>query len=219
MNRGEEDYIKAIYELEGESQSDRLVTNYQLSHYFSHTAQTVNEMVKRLVKRCMVEYTPYKGSILTEEGRTAAVRMIRVHRIWETFLVDKLGYSWDEVHAEAECLEHVTTTKLEERLFSFLDKPKACPHGNTIPGFEEKILTKDGNIRLIEAVEKEMYCLIRVTDNKDLLTYLNRLEICIGQQFRVERVDSISEIIELLIDNRKVVVGYRVAKELYVSNC
>lgn len=217
MNRGEEDYIKAIYELVSRQQSDGLVTNLQLSQYFSHTAQTVNEMIKKLVNKGMVEYTPYKGSALTKEGRNAAARMIRVHRIWETFLVEKMGYSWEEVHEEAEGLEHFTTKKLEERLFAFLGEPKTCPHGNMIPGSEEALM-RDGNIRLVDAAEQKKYCLKRVIDDKDLLTYLNRLKIHIGQQLRVVRVDPISEIIELLIDDRHVVIGYKVAMQLYVSD-
>lgn len=217
MNRGEEDYIKAIHELEYGMKGGGLVTNLQLSLFFSHTAQTVNEMIKKLAKKNMVNYIPYKGSVLTEEGRRVAARMIRVHRIWETFLVDKLGYSWDEVHEEAECLEHITTEKLEEKLFVFLGKPQTCPHGNLIHGINE-VTSESDTLRLIDATTKEHYCLKRVIDNKVLLTYLNLMDIHIGQQFEIKSVDSISEIIMIQIDSKQIAIGYKVAMQLYISH-
>ncbi|PKM68265.1 MAG: hypothetical protein CVU95_03445 [Firmicutes bacterium HGW-Firmicutes-2] len=223
MNRGEEDYIKAIYEIESRQQNLDLVSNLQLMQYFSHTAQTVNEMIKKLTKKKLVEYKPYKGSNLTQDGRRSAIRLIRVHRIWETFLVEKLGYSWEEVHEEAERLEHITNSKMEERLFTFLGEPEACPHGNKIPSTEHHT---ENNERkeppkkaLIDAVEKKVYCLESVVDDKKILTYLNSIDIRIGQEFLVTRIDTISELIELSTNNQTIVIGYKVAKCLFISAC
>ena len=216
MNRGEEDYIKALYEIETAQSDEDPVTNVQLAQYFSHTVQTVNEMVKKLAKKSMVAYIPYKGSKLTKEGREIAARMIRVHRIWETFLCDHLGYSWEEVHDEAECLEHMTTPLLEARLYSFLGEPKTCPHGNTIPLINEDPSDTPG-IKLTDAKEQEQYALKRVVDEKALLTYLNQLEMHIGQKFTVERVDPVGEIVTIQIENRQIAIGFKVAMKLYIT--
>lgn len=132
MHRGEEDYIKAMYTLESQVDTGEFVTNTALMQYFNHTAQSVHEMVKRLTIQGYSNYQPYKGSKLTEKGRTVACRMIRIHRLWEVLLVNTLGYTWDEVHVEAERLEHVTSRQLEERLCAFLGQSMYCPHDQRI---------------------------------------------------------------------------------------
>ncbi|MDF1618311.1 metal-dependent transcriptional regulator [Petrocella sp. FN5] len=220
MNRGEEDYIKAIYEIESRQQSHDVISNLHLMQYFSHTAQTVNEMIKKLSKKKLVEYIPYKGSTLTEDGRNSAIRLTRVHRIWETFLVEKLGYSWEEVHDEAERLEHITTKKMEERLFIFLGEPETCPHGNKIPSVEyHKEIKEIKKNTLIDAIEKKEYRLESVVDDKEILTYLNHLDVKIGQLFSVSRIDPVNELIELSMNNQTIVIGYKVAKCLFVNAC
>lgn len=218
MNRSEEDYLKAIYEIEDRQSNDDLITNFQLIQHFSHTAQTVNEMIKKLAKNKLVDYIPYKGSRLTENGRKIAVRLTRVHRIWETFLVEKLGYSWEEVHEEAERLEHITSKKMEERLFVFLGEPEACPHGHKIPGAEYAgSMERTEYISLVDAEEKKEYYLERVDDDKEILTYLSGLDISIGQIMLVYRIDPVSELIELSIRDRMIIIGYKVAKSLFIS--
>lgn len=216
MNRGEEDYIKAIYELDFQGQGNQEVTNLQLAQYFSHSAQTVNEMIKKLSKKKLLSYTPYKGSRLTKEGFDVATRLIRVHRIWETFLVDKLGYTWEEVHEEAEALEHLTSRRLEERLFSYLGEPLNCPHGNIIPPINGQVDT-DHSLSLIDAQLGKTYILKRVVDHQELLAYLNRLEITIGHYFKIIQKDDLSEIVEIELSGRNVVMGFKIARQLFVE--
>lgn len=216
MNRGEEDYIKAIYELSGYQGTTAVVSNADLAQLFSHTAQTVNEMIKRLSRKGLVVYTPYKGSVLTDNGIDIAERMIRVHRIWETFLVDKLGYNWEDVHEEAERLEHATSGKLEEEMFRYLGEPRTCPHGNIIPNDNQGLIDRN-IIGLMDAVVQMSYRLVSVVDDKELLIYLNQRHMTIGQEFVVESIDSIGEIIIIKIENRQVAIGYKVARKLYIS--
>ena len=216
MNRGEEDYIKAIYELDLQGQGNQEITNLQLAQYFSHSAQTVNEMIKELSKKKLLNYTPYKGSRLTQDGYAVAMRMIRVHRIWETFLVEKLGYTWEEVHEEAEALEHMTSNKLEEKLFSFLGEPLSCPHGNIIPPISGQV-EMDNALSLINVQLGEAYILKRVVDHPELLAYLNRLEISIGHCLKVIHKDDLSELVEIELNGRLMVLGFKIAKQLFVE--
>lgn len=216
MNRGEEDYIKGIYELERRQQEGELISNQQLVEYFSHTIQTVSEMVKKLVKRNLLEYQPYKGSQLTQRGKQEAIKLVRIHRVWETFLVDKLGYTWDEVHEEAEALEHVTSQRLVDRLYTLLGEPSICPHGNFIPD-KDGYLPKREEILLIQAQESKVYRLKSVLDDQTLLTYLDPLGLTIGTQFQVKKIDPISEIITLTLDHKEVTLGFKVASSLFVN--
>jgi DtxR family Mn-dependent transcriptional regulator len=137
LTRAEQDYIKVIVALEDANDHEYL-SNKKLVTKFAHTPQTVNETIKKLVNKGLVEYIPYKGSKLTNKGREIGIRLIRIHRLWEYFLHEKLGYTWEQVHEEAEKLEHVTSSLLEERLYKFLDEPKQCPHGRYIPKLDER---------------------------------------------------------------------------------
>ncbi|GKX29882.1 hypothetical protein SH1V18_23620 [Vallitalea longa] len=144
LNRGEQDYIKVIFMLEDKNE-DEYLNNNELVKTLGHTPQTVNETIKKLVNKKLVEYVPYKGTKLTDEGRDIGTRLIRIHRLWEYFLFEKLGYTWEQVHAEAEKLEHATSFLLEERLYKFLGEPKQCPHGSYIPRLKETIGNKNDN--------------------------------------------------------------------------
>lgn len=129
MNISKEDYLKTIYELGGEEQQ---VNNKDIAKVLKISPPSVSEMIKKLLQDGSVEYTVYKGIKLTKQGAEEAKKIRRRHLLWEVFLVDKLGYPLEEVHDEAEKLEHITTNKLEERLDQFLNYPKACPHGSKI---------------------------------------------------------------------------------------
>jgi DtxR family Mn-dependent transcriptional regulator len=217
-NRGEEDYIKAIYKLSDEAEGDR-VTNHQLVTYFAHTAQTVNEMVRKLEKKKILVYQPYKGSLLTALGKDEAVRLIRAHRIWETFLTEKLGYAWEEVHEEAEMLEHLTSSKLADKLYAFLGAPTVCPHGNYIPVLSD--MNRDdldtcGRLKLSKAKKGKQYCLKGVVDDKALLVYLNGLAIYIDLCFTIIERDLISDIVTLAYGGRNTSLSGAVAQKLFV---
>ncbi len=129
MNISKEDYLKTIYELGGETNQ---VNNKDIAKVLKIAPPSVSEMIKKLLGDGYVEYTVYQGVRLTEHGTKEAKRIRRRHLLWEVFLVEKLGYSWDEVHEEAEKLEHVTSEKLEESLDKYLNYPELCPHGSNI---------------------------------------------------------------------------------------
>jgi DtxR family Mn-dependent transcriptional regulator len=142
LTRSVEDYLKAIYRL---SPSGRPASTSEIAHLLELSAPSVSGMVKRLSEQGLLEHVPYKGVQLTAEGRRAALRMVRRHRLIESYLVDFLGYSWDTVHAEAERLEHAVSDTLVERMAAALGHPSFDPHGDPIP-------TPDGSIVELDCI-------------------------------------------------------------------
>src|SRR5699024_4682332 len=143
MTFSEENYLKAVYHLE--KQYDDSVPTNALSERMNTKASSVTDMIKRLSEKGLLIYRPYQGALLTTEGRKHALKVIRKHRLWEYFLVEKLAFSWDEVHDIAEQLEHIESEKLTDQLEAFLDCPKVDPHGDLIPD-------KNGNFAPIDKV-------------------------------------------------------------------
>ena len=129
MNISKEDYLKTIYELGGDKEQ---VSNKNIATALNISRPSVSEMIKKLLQDGYVEYTVYQGIKLTEYGAVEAKKIRRRHLLWEVFLVEKLGYNSEEVHDEAEKLEHVTNKKLEKKLDEYLNYPKVCPHGSKI---------------------------------------------------------------------------------------
>ncbi len=130
FTQSQEDYLKALYHLHGDT---RPVPTRELAQRLGISSPSVSEMVNRLVAQGLVEHDKYRGQQLTKEGRRVALELVRHHRLLEMFLVRVLGYSWDEVHDEAERLEHVISERMEQRIFELLGRPELDPHGHVIP--------------------------------------------------------------------------------------
>ncbi len=213
MNRAEEDYIKTIYELTVEKDQTLIKTN-DLVERFGFRDQTVNEMVKRLENKGLVSFYPYKGLGLTDKGRKVAIRMIRAHRIWEVFLTEKLGFSWETVHEDAEKLEHATSPEVLERLYAFLGKPGYCQHGNPIPDSTGKML-EAANTSLSSLEEKDVFVLTRVLDSKDLLVYLNDQKIVLGDVLTVLKKDLFNGLMTVRINDHDMFMSLKTAGMLF----
>jgi DtxR family transcriptional regulator, Mn-dependent transcriptional regulator len=127
----EENYLKAIYHLSKEE--DESVSTNALAERLETTAASVSDMLKKLAKKELIEYKKYQGVNISEKGKRVALQIIRKHRLWEVFLVEKLSFNWDEVHEIAEQLEHIDSPTLVKRLDEFLGYPKFDPHGDPIP--------------------------------------------------------------------------------------
>jgi DtxR family Mn-dependent transcriptional regulator len=138
MNRGQEDYIKAIFKFTASKDLMTYIKTQTLVDYLKHSRASVNEMIKKLSHGGYVEYKPYVGLRLTSHGYQEAIKMIRKHRLWESFLYKTLGLSESLVHEEAEKLEHATSDLVLEALDHFLKSPEACPHGKLIPTKQDK---------------------------------------------------------------------------------
>jgi DtxR family Mn-dependent transcriptional regulator len=139
LTRSVEDYLKAIYQLSPEG---RPASTSEIAHLLALSPPSVTGMVKRLSEHGLLEHVPYRGVQLTDEGRRAALRMVRRHRLIEAYLVEFLGYSWDTVHEEAERLEHAVSDIMVERMANALGNPEVDPHGDPIPsadGFVQEL--------------------------------------------------------------------------------
>src|SRR6266700_2001366 len=136
FTQSQEDYLKALYHLHGDT---RPVPTRELAQRLGISSPSVSEMVGRLVTQGLVEHDRYRGQQLTREGRKVALELVRHHRLLEMFLVQVLGYSWDEVHEEAERLEHVISERMEQRIFELLGRPELDPHGHVIPTLGGKV--------------------------------------------------------------------------------
>ena len=136
FTRSQQDYLKALYQLHGDQ---RPVPTRELAQRLGISSPSVSEMVTRLSAQGLVEHDRYRGQQLTREGRRVALELVRHHRLLEMFLVQVLGYSWDEVHDEAERLEHVISERMEQRIFELLGRPELDPHGHAIPTLAGKV--------------------------------------------------------------------------------
>ena len=173
MTPMKEDYLKIIFELGG---SHKKVSNKDISLGLGIAAGSVTEMVSKLSDEGLVVHEPYAGISLTEKGQKYAAELVRKHRLWETFLVDKLHYNFADVHSEAEVLEHQTSDRLATALDNFLQHPQACPHGGVIPSASGQF--PDVSHRLLaDANDGETVQLERFLDNHELLTYLEELKL------------------------------------------
>lgn len=212
-NRAEEDYIKVIYELTVEKEKN-LIKSTELSEYFGYTDQSVNEMIKKLKKKHLVSFLPYKGISLTSEGKAIAIRMIQAHRIWEVFLAHNLGFSWENLHEDSEKLEHASGEKLIESLYQYLGKPKVCPHGNPIPdlsGHTEKM----NQTCLLDFHVGQRFMITHVLDTKPLLEFLNERKIRLYDQFEIMQKDTFNQMMEIQNDTESHLISFQIARMLF----
>lgn len=192
-SESEENYIKALYHLGGE----QAVGNGDLAQRVGAKGSSVTQAVKRLANKDLVEVIPYKGVKLTERGVALAKHILRKHRLWETFLVEKLGFGWEEVHPIAEQLEHVQSPKMVERLAEFLGSPIHDPHGDPIPQSDGVIPPTLGK-PLQQFSMSERLRVVRVEDaGPDFFTQLDSLEIKLGSEFTIESISNFDSSIEL----------------------
>lgn len=214
MTFSEENYLKAIYHLTASLETE--VSTNAIAEMMETKASSVTDMLKKLSEKDLVNYKKYQGVSLTENGKLAAKMIVRKHRLWEVFLVNYLGYAWNEVHEEAEVLEHVTSIELARRLDKYLDFPKVCPHGGMIP-------TETGVINekvLPTLVDKQVYDVIkikRVVDEKELLDYLASLELAIGDVYKIIDIGAYEGPITLEAEGKQVALSYKAATSIFIE--
>ena len=213
MYYAEEDYIKLIYELAIENDVELIKTS-DLSSKFGYTDQSVNEMIKKLSQKGLVTFIPYKGIKLTENGLEQAIRMTRSHRIWEVFLTEKLGFLWQDVHEEAERLEHATSPRLVEKLFDYLGRPMHCSHGNPIPSIKGPT-QNPARLSLLSLNQNESFKLTRVLDHKELLTFLNKNQINLGDTIKVVEKMAFEDLLKIDVNDKEMIISSKVADMLF----
>lgn len=211
MTGNKEDYIKTIYELGGQSNQ---VSNKSIAEALNVSAPSVSEMIKKLLQEGYVEYTLYQGVKLTELGIKEAMRVRRKHLLWEVFLVEKLGYNWGDVDEEAERLEHATSEELETRLDAYLNYPTICPHGTPI----RKDKTIDFTYKTLDTISiGESIIVRRLTDIKELLKYMDSLDLKIGDDLKVIEKALYNGPITLEKNEQQIIIGLEAAKKIYVE--
>ncbi|MFQ7234249.1 MAG: metal-dependent transcriptional regulator, partial [Enterococcus hulanensis] len=192
------------------------VSNKKIVAGLSISGASVSEMINKLVKEGLVEHSPYQGVQLTPAGLEKASTLVRKHRLWEVFLVDHLGYSWNEVHDEAEVLEHVTSSQLEQKLDNYLKQPTFCPHGGMIPQQDQIVHEKDRQT-LANYPEGTIVRIARVLDEKDLLDYLMDLGIKIHEEYTITNIAAYEGPITLANDQKEVAISYKAASTIFVD--
>lgn len=180
----QENYLKAIYKLQAKR---GIATNQELAALVQATPASVTNMLRKLMEAGWVEYEAYQGATLTSSGRNEAVTLVRKHRLWEVFLVEKLHYDWDAVHALAEELEHVGGEELINRLDAFLEHPAYDPHGDPIPNSKGVVRVRQHAIAASEAKEGDVFVVCGVKDSSSLfLRHLDKLNIALGKVYTLK---------------------------------
>jgi len=212
----EENYLKAIYKLQ-ETHGEMVATS-ALAQVMEVHAPSVTDMLKRMARKKLVSYQKSKGCKLTEKGRQVAIGIIRNHRLWEVFLVDKLGFRWDEVHDLAEQLEHIQSEALVNKLDAYLDFPKSDPHGDLIPD-ARGILPKSKSALLSSLLSGEQGTFTGVTDHSSsFLNYLDKMGLSLGDTIKVRAIESFDQTFTLQLKGKKeVVVSIKVANSLLIN--
>jgi DtxR family Mn-dependent transcriptional regulator len=211
----EENYLKIIYNLD--KQGLKKITPTAIAEALNNNPASVVDMIKKLSEKKLIQYEKTKGVKLTEKGRNIAVSIVRKHRLWEAFLVENLGYGWEQVHEIAEQLEHVHHPELADRLDKFLGYPKYDPHGDPIPKANgETALTY--KTLLAEIAEGKTCRVVAVKDTSpSFLQYLKKLDIGIGTKITlIEKIPFDGSIVILTGDNAKTTVSRIFAENLLV---
>jgi len=210
----EENYLKVIYHLEKEGKK---VTPTGIAEALNNNPASVVDMLRKLVEKKLIQYDKVKGARLTEKGKNIAISIVRKHRLWEVFLLEKLGYGWDEVHDIAEQLEHVQNDELADRLDKFLGTPQYDPHGDPIPkaNGDTAVIYRT---MLAETEEGKTYKVVAVKDTSPaFLQYLKKLDIGIGTKITlVEKMPFDNSMVIMIGKNLKTTVSKVFAENLVV---
>lgn len=212
----EENYIKAIFHLQGNT--DNVTTN-ELANELKTKPASVTDMMKKLKTKKLLNYQPYQGFRLNNEGTKVALGIIRRHRLWEYFLAEKLKFTWDEVHEVAEDLEHVTNKKLIDKLDEYLGFPRVDPHGDPIPDANGKIET----IRKICLTELPLNIIASVCSVSDqsgeILELLEHKKIALGTKLEIKKKFDFDNSMEIKIRQQPAItISDQLAKNIFVTS-
>ncbi|NLC55047.1 MAG: metal-dependent transcriptional regulator [Erysipelothrix sp.] len=210
MTGNREDYIKVIYELGGERNK---VSTKDIASALDVSMPSVSEMLRKLADEKILDYEVYKGVTLTSNGVREAVRIKKVHILWEVFLVDKLGYALEDVHEEAELLEHITSKKLEEKLEEYLGYPEICPHGTPL-NHDEYLFDY---LSLTKVAIDEIVRLKRFKDEKQFLINIKDLDLKVDDVIQLKSYDSKNDVYTIHVNDKLIELPQAVASKIFVS--
>lgn len=215
FSASEENYIKTIFHLQ---QQSKTVTTNELAAELKTRPASITDMMKKLKSKKLVHYQAYKGFYLTNEGRRVAIGIIRRHRLWEYFLAEKLKFSWDEVHAVAEDMEHVSSKKLIDKLDEFLGFPRFDPHGDPIPDSQGKIESYR-QVGLTELPVNKIAVVCNVSDQStEMLELLKHKKIGLGSKVEIKKKFSFDNSMEIKVNQQSQLnISEQLAKNIYVK--
>jgi DtxR family Mn-dependent transcriptional regulator len=215
MTISEENYIKVIYHLS--LVSPKGVNTNAIAGMLDTKASSVTDMLKKLAEKELVSYQKYQGVTLTEKGFYLSKMIVRKHRLWEVFLVDKLNFSWDEVHEIAEELEHIKSEKLINKLDEFLGFPAFDPHGDPIPNAKGELVKID-KFLLSEAILNTDYVCVGVKNSSvEFLQYLDKQNISLGSTIKVISREEFDSSLTIILNSNTISISNKIAENLFIK--
>jgi DtxR family Mn-dependent transcriptional regulator len=215
MTLSEENYLKTIYHITVVSNSE--VSTNAIAEMMETKASSVTDMIKKLAEKDLVNYKKYQGVSLTDKGKLAAKMIVRKHRLWEVFLVEKLDFSWDEVHDIAEQLEHIKSEKLINKLDDFLGNPATDPHGDPIPNADGQILKIDKQLLSELSANQKGICVGVKDTSSEFLKYLDKQTIALGSKIEILSKESFDLSFKINVDGKGLTISNKIASNLFVE--
>lgn len=211
----EENYLKTIFHLERSYPAG--VSTNAIAEQMETKASSVTDMIRKLSEKDLVNYRKYQGVKLSATGKAAAVSVIRKHRLWEVFLVEKLDFNWDEVHEIAEQLEHIKSDKLIQKLDKFLDYPRRDPHGDPIPDAHGNFSVFN-KILLADLEQDESGVCVGVKDTSPaFLQYLDKNKLVLGNKIRVLEKESFDQSMLIKVDDKELRISHLISENLFIK--
>jgi DtxR family Mn-dependent transcriptional regulator len=215
MTFSEENYLKTIYHLT--TISDAEVSTNAIAEMMETKASSVTDMLKKLAEKDLVNYIKYQGVSLTNKGKLTAKMIVRKHRLWEVFLVEKLNFPWDEVHDIAEQLEHIKSEQLINKLDDFLGNPTEDPHGDPIPNAKGQIIPIEKQL-LSELSENQIGICVGVKDSSsEFLKYLDKQGIALGSRIEIIEKETFDSSLKINLDSKELTISNKIAGNLFVK--
>ena len=214
MTQSEENYLKIIYHLSLVSITE--ISTNAIAEKMETKASSVTDMLKKLAEKELVDYQKYQGVLLTAKGLLTAKMIVRKHRLWEVFLVEKLHFSWDEVHEIAEELEHIKSDKLVDKLDEFLEFPSKDPHGDPIPDKNGRILKIEKQLLSDLEIGEKGICIGVKDSSSSFLQYLDKQKIALGSKITVVEKEPFDNSITIEINEFKLLISSKIANNLFV---
>jgi DtxR family Mn-dependent transcriptional regulator len=215
MTFSEENYLKTIYHLTNLSESE--VSTNAIAEMMETKASSVTDMLKKLAEKDLVNYKKYQGVSLTDKGRLTAKMIVRKHRLWEVFLVEKLDFAWDEVHDIAEQLEHIKSEQLINKLDDFLGNPTEDPHGDPIPDAQGRMAKTDKQLLSDLAVNQIGICVGVRDSSAEFLKYLDKQEIALGSKIEIIFKESFDLSTKIKVNDKELTISNKIASNLFVK--
>ena len=214
MTQSEENYLKIIYHLSLVFKTE--ISTNAIADKMETKASSVTDMLKKLSEKELIDYQKYQGVFLTKKGLLMAKSIVRKHRLWEVFLVDKLNFAWDEVHEIAEELEHIKSEKLIEKLDEFLEFPSQDPHGDPIPDKNGNIIKVEKQLLSDLEIDRIGICIGVRDSSVPFLQYLNKQKIALGSKIKVLEKESFDNSMTIEINDFKLLISNKIANNLYI---